>query len=117
DWSVAISHVKITGVQLGIGPPAATRRRSSSQPSEQGPPGAPFLAQDSGPSDTLGVHVPSQAPGPPHPPSRASLGIDGRLKDTRASRALCPSVTPAEDFQRPVLVKQAYYADEPSLVF
>jgi site-specific DNA-methyltransferase (adenine-specific) len=41
---------------------------------------------------------------------------DGRLKDTLANRALHPSVTPQEVFTDLLLVDNAYYADDQSII-
>ena len=53
----------------------------------------------------------------PTPPTSKSRDADGRLKDTPANRALHPAVTPQSIFAERSLVKNAYYADEKSLVF
>lgn len=53
---------------------------------------------------------------PPLPPTSASVGEDGGLKDTRANRALHPGSTPQTVFQHPELLRHAYYADEKSIV-
>lgn len=53
---------------------------------------------------------------PPHPPTRASLGQDGSLKDTPANRALHPEVTTHEAFVSSAVTTRAYYADAQSIV-
>lgn len=54
---------------------------------------------------------------PPVPPTSQSRDEDGRLKDTPANRALHPVVTPQSIFTQRLLVKEAHFADDESLVF
>lgn len=53
----------------------------------------------------------------PTPPTSKSRDAAGRLKDTPANRALHPTVTPQSIFTKRSLVKDAYHADDQSLVF
>jgi site-specific DNA-methyltransferase (adenine-specific) len=54
--------------------------------------------------------------GHPLPPSSASFTAEGKLKDTRANRALRPKVTPQERFESPALTESAYYHDDRSML-
>lgn len=74
-----------------------------------------------GPADRDAATVENSGPRlrvvPPTPPTSKSRDADGRLKDTPANRALHPTVTPQSIFASQSLVKDAYYADDESLVF
>src|SRR5947209_8610217 len=50
-------------------------------------------------------------------PARVSVHPDGRIKDTPANRALHPVTTPQTIFESPSLLREAYYADDKSLIF
>jgi site-specific DNA-methyltransferase (cytosine-N4-specific) len=63
-----------------------------------------------------GSPVPRGTSPAPLPPTSASVGRDGGLKDTRANRALHPAPVPQEVFQDPELLRHAYYADQKSIV-
>ena len=52
----------------------------------------------------------------PKPPSSKSFDSKGKLKPTKANRALSPSTAPDELFRAEALRKQAHYADDHTII-